>query len=328
MAGIQGRQFQDYSVGIRENGSTISEYDTYKGEPPLDKSSLALRQVQVKHKYEDAKRSIGSLLLDATRSVAGLTTNREIAEAKLALDEAATMPRADQQAAHAIAMGMKGRSDVEIRKVLPGIGDRPIPQQEDMRALAIGRAAIDEIHRNVDHGNDHRVSPEIGRAARIQALYGLKPSDMKGPLSDELDRRSKDMSDRVRNYLSPEADILAKVPSTVANLGPQRHAARTARAEWEMAEARAGLVPARELVVRAAVFDLSAKIPLDRMHGRPVRMPNLENANAVLSREQRNALVMREMQPRQEAAADRTAPTFAPASAQAIHAARGAAMTR
>lgn len=195
-------------------------------------------------------------------------------------DEAKASHRYDQSAAAAIADRLSKLSDLEIRRALPDIGDGPIPRQEDLRWVNVATAAIDVIHTHVDHGADHRLSPELGRAARHQAIADLPKKPHQGDLATALDKATTETANNVRNYLSrdPQIDRIVEDRHNrrEAELGTWLENNPSTEAEAR-SRSRTGTIPPGHVVFQANAFARRYEISPERRPYGPIAMPDFAN---------------------------------------------------
>lgn len=259
---------------------------------------------------------------DGLRRATGRPTDEEIEEARRIRAQATISPRSDQRLAAMFADAYVSQPDAEAHRAFQGTTPKSLPRDPDLRWVAIGKAAIDTIHRHVDHGSDHHLSPEIARQARLAALGDIAEIPTKRQLAYVLHDQTKARSDEIRNYLGtgPEVDAARNRHASLEGRDP-------AELERRMAEARLGLVAPKDIVFEARAFAADGGLPADQFKGRGVVMPD---PSPRIRPDQRDAAVGAEIARARSQAAEatpdrnegsRTMP--APARAAAVAAARG-----
>lgn len=253
-------------------------------------------------------------MMDRIMAMAGIQNEPAEARARAVVARESREP-ADVNAVR-IADAFRDRSDMEIRRLLPDVGTEALPRQADLRWEAIARATHKTIRHHYEKGDDHALGPDLGAAVRwdtaaralAQSLSLHAPGDQ--PLSEVLDDISKRSSRQVRNFLSlgeavdeatgrrasmprntrwgGQKDVTAHV---VPYMGYAEGQERSTFAEMmvERAMARAGVLPAYEILT--ASREMAAYGGLEGDHSREggYRRPDL--ANAKLPEAERRALV-------------------------------------
>ena len=291
MTGIIGEKpFKDYSIGERVRGGGMIGISEYGGTTGWTTPSGM-------HAFGGEEPSVlarlGTTMLNRLRSTAGMPTTVEIGNAARVKDEAHASERIDQRAAAAVADRLSVRSDDEVRRALPGDQMRQLPRQEDLRWAAIATRAIDVIHQHVDHGDDHRLSPQLARANRVSSLIDLRSTQFEGDLSKALDGMAATSAGHVRNYLARDAAIDNHVAAQHERMREQgiSPALKPERETRDRAEARMGLMDPHEIVHRANVF--GATHGLDPERSRTAPMPDFRNLRS--TPEQAERLVQSEL---------------------------------
>lgn len=264
MADIVGKEpFIDNTVTRLTEPGVTKPQSEYRG-PPATAAEPA--------PSSKPARGFGGLLrrLSGADAAEAAVARREEA-AKIRNDSFLSFRR-DQNGASVIAEKIWRLPDADIRRLLPELPDKPLPRHGDLRWLEVAKTAIDAIHKHVDHGADARLSPSLGRAARIESVDDLDMINPRKPISEQLAEATNDRATEVRHYLSkgPDIDDARRRQSEVrGRFGPSQE-----QYERQMAEARLGLVAPADVVEQARRFYREGSPPWNPQRTQAVRMPD------------------------------------------------------
>lgn len=257
--------------------------------------------------------------VDAIMAMAGVQTDG--AKVREDAEEMRHSMDPSVQAAVEIADGFHQYPDSDLRRMLPDLGNGPIPRRPELRWDAVAKAARRTVAHHIEHGDDHALGPDVGAAVRIDTVVRAlrhsismhAPTDE--PLGNLLDGITERSSRQVRNFLSIGEAVddatarRASMPRTthwggradvtshvLPYMDHDPAIERSTRDEMmvERAMGRAGVLDIDDMLIAAR--ELASYGGLDGDHSRDggYRRPN--QANARLPESERRALVAEQME--------------------------------